>query len=65
LVGIRAQIGYKHKPVTYGGKPSVVADNGNAALFFASDEAGYITGQKIVVDGGRILPESVEAIGEI
>jgi len=37
----------------------------NAALFFASDEAGYITGQQIVVDGGQILPESLETIGEI
>jgi putative transposase len=27
LAGIRAQIGYKHKPGTYGGKPSVVVDN--------------------------------------
>lgn len=42
-----------------------VADIGNAALFFASDEAGYITGQQIVVDGGQILPESLEAIAEI
>jgi len=42
-----------------------VEDIGNAALFFASDEAGYITGQSIVVDGGQILPESLEAIGEI
>jgi 3-oxoacyl-[acyl-carrier protein] reductase len=42
-----------------------VADIGNAALFFASDEAGYITGQQIVVDGGQTLPESLEAIEEI
>ncbi|MEO0426340.1 MAG: 3-oxoacyl-ACP reductase FabG [Pseudomonadota bacterium] len=42
-----------------------VADIGNAALFFATDEAGYITGQQIVVDGGQILPESLEAIDEI
>ncbi|MDO6586640.1 3-oxoacyl-ACP reductase FabG [Salipiger sp. 1_MG-2023] len=42
-----------------------VADIGNAALFFASDEAGYVTGQQIVVDGGQILPESLDAIGEI
>lgn len=42
-----------------------VEDIGNAALFFASDEAGYITGQTIVVDGGQILPESLEAIDEI
>jgi len=42
-----------------------VADIGNAALFFASDEAAYITGQTIVVDGGQIIPESVDAIAEI
>src|SRR5690606_5541850 len=42
-----------------------VQDIGNAALFFASDEAGYITGQQIIVDGGQILPESLEAIAEI
>lgn len=42
-----------------------VEDIGHAALFFASDEAGYITGQTLVVDGGQILPESVEAIEEI
>jgi 3-oxoacyl-[acyl-carrier protein] reductase len=41
-----------------------VADIGNAALFLATDEAGYITGQTIVVDGGQILPESIEALGD-
>ena len=39
-----------------------VADIGNAALFFASDEAAYITGQSLVVDGGQILPESLSAV---
>ncbi len=39
-----------------------VADIGNAALFLATDEAGYISGQTIVVDGGQILPESLEAL---
>ncbi len=43
----------------------IVEDIGHAALFFASDEAGYITGQTIVVDGGQILPESLEAIAGI
>jgi 3-oxoacyl-[acyl-carrier protein] reductase len=42
-----------------------VEDIGNAALFFASDEAAYITGQQIVVDGGQIIPESLEAIAGI
>lgn len=42
-----------------------VEDIGNAALFFASDEAGYVTGQQIIVDGGQILPESLEALEAI
>jgi len=42
-----------------------VADIGNAALFFATDEAGYITGQTLVVDGGQILPESSQALSDI
>jgi 3-oxoacyl-[acyl-carrier protein] reductase len=39
-----------------------VDDIGYAALFLASDEAGYITGQTIVLDGGQVLPESLEAL---
>ena len=39
-----------------------VEDIGYAALFLASNEAGYITGQTIVVDGGQILPQSLEAL---
>ena len=39
-----------------------VDDIANAALFFASDEAAYITGQAIVVDGGQVLPESLDAM---
>jgi 3-oxoacyl-[acyl-carrier protein] reductase len=39
-----------------------VEDIGYAALFFAADEAAYITGQTIVVDGGQVLPESPEAV---
>ncbi len=42
-----------------------VEDIANAALFFASQEAAYITGQTLIVDGGQILPESLEAIQEI
>lgn len=37
-----------------------VEDIANAALFFASKEAAYITGQTIIVDGGQTLPESLE-----
>jgi 3-oxoacyl-[acyl-carrier protein] reductase len=42
-----------------------VADIGNAALFFATDEARYITGQTLVVDGGQILPESSQALADM
>lgn len=47
------------------GRLGSVADIGNAALFFATDEAGYITGQNLIVDGGQILPESHQAIAEL
>jgi 3-oxoacyl-[acyl-carrier protein] reductase len=42
-----------------------VEDIGYAALFFASDEAGYITGQTLVIDGGQVLPESLAALEEM
>jgi 3-oxoacyl-[acyl-carrier protein] reductase len=41
-----------------------VEDIGHAALFFASKEAAYVTGQTIVVDGGQILPESLDALAQ-
>jgi len=44
------------------GRLGAVEDIGNAALFFAADEAGYITGQSLVVDGGQTLPESLMAL---
>lgn len=43
-------------------KLGTVDDIGHAALYFASKEAGYVTGQTIIVDGGQILPESLEAL---
>jgi 3-oxoacyl-[acyl-carrier protein] reductase len=39
-------------------------DIGNTALFLATKEAGYITGQTIIVDGGQIAPESLEALAQ-
>ncbi len=44
------------------GRLGAAADIGNAALFLATDEAGYITGQTIVIDGGQTLPESIMAL---
>jgi 3-oxoacyl-[acyl-carrier protein] reductase len=40
-----------------------VSDIANAALFFASEEAGYVTGQTLVIDGGQVLPETIAAMG--
>ena len=37
-------------------------DIGNAAAFLASEEAGFITGQTLIIDGGQLLPETPEAI---
>jgi 3-oxoacyl-[acyl-carrier protein] reductase len=44
------------------GRLGEVDEIGYAALFFASDEAGFITGQALAVDGGQVLPESLEAL---
>jgi NAD(P)-dependent dehydrogenase (short-subunit alcohol dehydrogenase family) len=40
------------------GTPAMAAD-------IASDEAAYITGQTLVVDGGQVLPESLMALEEM
>ena len=42
----------KRIPQARTGKPEDIA---YAALFLASDEANYITGQTITVDGGRVI----------
>lgn len=39
-----------------------VEDIAYAALFLSSKEAGYITGQSIIIDGGQTLPENLEAM---
>ena len=40
-----------------------VDDIANAVLFFSTREAGFITGQTLVIDGGQVLPESSAALG--
>jgi 3-oxoacyl-[acyl-carrier protein] reductase len=40
------------------GRLGTVDDIGHAVLFLASREAGFITGQTLIVDGGQVLPES-------
>ena len=45
-------------------KLGTVEDIGYAALFLSSKEAAYITGQTIIIDGGQILPESLDALAQ-
>jgi 3-oxoacyl-[acyl-carrier protein] reductase len=44
------------------GRLGDVAEIGAVALFLATDEAAYVTGQTIVVDGGQTVPESLAAL---
>jgi 3-oxoacyl-[acyl-carrier protein] reductase len=44
------------------GRLGRVEEIGAAALFLATDEAAFITGQTIVVDGGQVVPESLAAL---
>jgi 3-oxoacyl-[acyl-carrier protein] reductase len=44
------------------GRLGRVEEIGAAALFLATDEAAYITGQTIVIDGGQVAPESLAAL---
>lgn len=45
------------------GRLATIQEIGYAATFLASDEASYITGQQIVIDGGSTLPETAGAVG--
>jgi 3-oxoacyl-[acyl-carrier protein] reductase len=45
------------------GRLGTIEDIANAVLFLASDEAAFITGQTLVIDGGQTIPESLEAMG--
>jgi 3-oxoacyl-[acyl-carrier protein] reductase len=41
------------------GRLGTPRDVAHTVLFLASDEAAYITGTTIIVDGGQILPEAM------
>ncbi len=40
------------KKITPLGKPATTEDIANTAIFFLSDQAGHITGQNLIIDGG-------------
>lgn len=42
-----------------GGRLGTVDDIGHAAVYLASAEASFVTGQALIVDGGQVLPESL------
>jgi 3-oxoacyl-[acyl-carrier protein] reductase len=42
---------------TPAGRPGTPEEVGHVAVFLASEEASYITGQLIVVDGGNTIQE--------
>jgi 3-oxoacyl-[acyl-carrier protein] reductase len=48
-------------PAGYIGDPEDIA---HALFYLASDQARYVTGQILVVDGGQILPESPAAMAD-
>lgn len=64
--GLASTLGEKHiKAMTAAvpmGRLGEPIDIAWAALFLAGDEARYITGQRIVVDGGQTLPETRSAV---
>lgn len=58
-LGVLSEKGAEAVPMKRLGDPK---DIGTTAVFFASEEANYVTGQSIVVDGGQILPETPDVI---
>ena len=54
---------------TFGSKYSrhgvLAQEFGAVVAFLCSAQAGYITGQTLVVDGGQILPESSQALSDM
>ena len=58
-LGVLSDKGAEAVPMKKLGEPE---DIGVTVCFFASDEAKYITGQSLVVDGGQVLPETPDMI---
>ncbi|MCD2138034.1 SDR family NAD(P)-dependent oxidoreductase [Salinicoccus halitifaciens] len=58
-LGVLYDKGAESVPLKRLGKPE---DIGAAVAFFASKEAGYITAQSLVVDGGQIVPETPDVL---
>jgi len=58
-LGILSEKGAEAVPMKRLGEPE---DIGATVCFFASDEAKYITGQSLVIDGGQIIPETPDVI---
>ena len=63
--GVR-DLGHAYMETTVAAIPlqrlGTVEEIGHAVAFLASKEAGFITGQTLVVDGGQTLPESPQAL---
>jgi len=58
-LGILSEKGAEAVPMKRLGEPE---DIGATVCFFASEEAKYITGQSLVIDGGQIIPETPDVI---
>lgn len=58
-LGVLSDKGAEAVPMKRLGEPE---DIGSTVCFFASEEARYITGQSLVVDGGQILPETPDVV---
>jgi 3-oxoacyl-[acyl-carrier protein] reductase len=51
----RRELMAQYVPLKRWGKPIEIA---HAMLYLASEEAAYVTGQTIIVDGGALLPQN-------